>query len=49
MTNLENGADKIYWDLTAAKIEIGNKQEKGLEVSIDGRQYFIAEDGSYLQ
>ena len=49
MTNTENETDKIYWELAASKIEIGAKEEKGLEVTIDGRKYYIAEDGSYLQ
>lgn len=49
MTNIENESDRIYWELAGTKIEIGNKAEKGLEVTVDGKQYFIAEDGSYLQ
>lgn len=49
MTDIESGTDRIYWDLAASKIEIGAKEEKGLKVTIDGREYFIAEDGSYLQ
>ena len=49
MTNIEDQSDKIYWDLAGTNIEIGNKSEKGLEVTVDGRKYFIAEDGSYIQ
>ena len=49
MTDIESEADRVYWDLVASKIEIGAKEEKGLKVTIDGREYFIAEDGSYLQ
>ena len=49
MTDLQSGTDKIYWDLAAASITIGSREEKGLKVTVDGRDYYIAEDGSYIQ
>ena len=49
MTDLQNGNDKIYWDLAATSITIGNREEKGLKITVDGRDYFISEDGSYVQ
>lgn len=49
MTDIESGIDKIFWDLAAADIKIGSKEEKGLKITVDGRDYFIAEDGNYVQ
>ncbi len=49
MTDLQSGTDKIYWDLAAASITIGSREEKGLKVTVDGRDYYIAEDGNYIQ
>ena len=49
MTDLQSGNDKIYWDLAAANIVIGSREEKGLKITVDGRDYFIAEDGNYVQ
>lgn len=49
MTDLQTGNDKIYWDLAAANVVIGSREEKGLKITVDGRNYYIAEDGNYIQ
>ncbi|MDU5723165.1 MAG: hypothetical protein E6Z86_13640 [Clostridium butyricum] len=49
MTDLQTGTDKIYWDLAAAKIVMGSREDKGLKITVDNREYFIAQDGSYVQ
>lgn len=49
MTDLQTGTDKIYWDLAAAKIVMGARDDKGLKITVDNREYFIAQDGSYVQ
>lgn len=49
MTDLQSGADKVYWDLAATSIVIGSREDKGLKITVDNREYFISQDGSYVQ
>lgn len=49
MTDLQSGTDKVYWDLAAASIVIGSREDKGLKITVDNREYFISQDGSYVQ
>lgn len=49
MTDIQTGDDKIYWDLAAENITVGDREEKGLKITVNNRDYFIAQDGNYLQ
>lgn len=41
MTDISTNEDKVMWDLAGANIEIGEKEEKGVKITVDGRVYFI--------
>ena len=49
MTTIQSGEDKAFWDLAGANIEIGEKEEKGVKVTVDGRVYYIDINGNYVQ
>lgn len=49
MTDISNNEDKVIWDLAGANIEIGEKEEKGVKITVDGRVYFIDVNGNYIQ
>lgn len=49
MTDIQSGEDKVFWDLAGANIEIGEKEEKGVKVTVDGRIYYIDVNGNYVQ
>ena len=49
MTDIQSGEDKVFWDLAGANIEIGEKEEKGVKVTVDGRVYYIDVNGNYVQ
>jgi hypothetical protein len=49
MTDIQSGEDKVFWDLAGANIEIGDKEEKGVKVTVDGRVYYIDVNGNYIQ
>ncbi len=41
ITNISNNSDIIKWDLSAAKIEILEREEKGIKITVDGNIYYI--------
>ncbi|ACD23331.1 hypothetical protein FDE76_13945 [Clostridium botulinum] len=41
ITNISNNSDIIKWDLAAAKIEILEREEKGIKITVDGNIYYI--------
>ena len=49
MTDIVTNEDKVFWELAGTKIEVGNKGEKGLEVIIDSKIYYIDSNGNYVQ
>jgi hypothetical protein len=49
MTDISTNEDKVMWDLAGANIEIGEKEEKGVKITVDGRVYFIDVNGNYIQ
>lgn len=49
MTDINTNQDKVFWELAGTNIEIGEKEEKGIKVTIDGKIYFIDINGNYIQ
>lgn len=49
ITDTITNEDKVFWELAGTKIEIGDKEEKGLKVIIDGKIYYIDTNGNYVQ
>lgn len=49
ITDIASGADTICWDLKASNIEIGEKEDKGIKVTVNGNIYYIDENGGYAQ
>ncbi|MBY6929111.1 hypothetical protein [Clostridium botulinum] len=41
INNISNNSDIIKWDLAAAKIEILEREEKGIKITVDGNIYYI--------
>jgi hypothetical protein len=49
MTDITTGEDKVFWELAGSSIEIGEKEEKGIKVTVDGKIYYIDVNGNYIQ
>jgi hypothetical protein len=49
MTDIQSGADNIFWKLAGENIDIGDKEEKGIRISIDGKNYYMDLNGNYVQ
>lgn len=49
VTDILTNEDKVFWELPGTKIEIGDKEEKGLRAIIDGKIYYIDTNGNYVQ
>lgn len=49
ITNITDGSDRILWELAAETIEMGDKTDDGQQVMVDGENYYIARDGSFIQ
>ena len=49
ITNIQNGEDTVLWDMSGSNIEIGDKEEKGVKVTIDGRVNYIDSNGNAIQ
>ena len=49
ITDITSGADTVLWDLKSPSIEIIEKEEKGIKVTVNGNIYYIDENGRYAQ
>lgn len=49
ITDVKTNEDKILWDLAGLSIQIGEKEEKGIKVIVDGKIYYIDVNGNYIQ
>lgn len=49
ISNINNETDMILWQIQGKKAEIGQKEEKGLSVNVDGVNYYISNDGLITQ
>lgn len=49
MTDIQTGADIVLWKLAGANIEIGEKEERGMKITIDGNTYYMDVNGNYVQ
>lgn len=49
MSDIQAATDQVLWDLAGANIEIGEKEEKGVKITVDGRIYYIDINGNYVQ
>ena len=49
MTEIQTGADNILGKLVGENIDIGDKEEKGIRISIDGKNYYIDLNGNYVE
>lgn len=50
ISDIQTGEDRTLWDMSGSNIEMGNKEEKGVKVTIDGsRVYYIDMNGNYVQ
>lgn len=49
ITDIISEADTVLWDLKSPNIEIGEKEEKGIKVTVNGNIYYIDENGRYAQ
>lgn len=49
ISNFNNQSDLILWQIQGSKAEIGNKEEKGVAVTVDGANYYIGADGVITQ
>ena len=49
MTDIKTDVDKVFWELAGTSIEIGEKEDKGVKVTIDGKPYYMNVDGNYIQ
>lgn len=49
VSDILSGTDQVFWDLAGTNIEIGEKEEKGIKITADGRIYYIDINGNYVQ
>jgi len=49
ITDVKTNEDKILWELAGVSIQIGEKEEKGIKVTVDGKIYYIDVNGNYIQ
>jgi WD40 repeat protein len=49
ITDIQTGVDSVLWELVGLNIEIGEKQEKGMRITIDGKSYYMDTSGNYVQ
>lgn len=49
ITDIATGEDKIMWEMSGTDIQIGEREEKGIKVIIDGKTYYIDVNGNYIQ
>lgn len=49
LTDIKTGEDKVFWELAGAGIEIGENEEKGIKVIVDGKTYYVDINGNCVQ
>lgn len=49
LTEIQTGEDKVFWELAGANINIGENEEKGLKITIDGNVYYMDLNGNFVQ
>lgn len=49
MTDIKTDADKVFWESAGASIDIGEKEEKGTRITVDGSIYHIDLNGNYVR
>ncbi|HCW54861.1 MAG TPA: hypothetical protein DG753_14255 [Clostridium sp.] len=49
ISNYNNGTDMILWQIQGKQADIGDRSEKGVEVTVDGTNYYIGPDGVITQ
>ena len=49
ITDIQTSEDRVLWKLVGANIEIGEKEEKGMKITIDGKIYYMDLNGNYVQ
>lgn len=49
ISNFNNQTDMVLWQIQGKKAEIGQKEEKGVGVNVDGVNYYIGNDGVITQ
>ena len=49
ITDIASETDTVLWDLKSPNIEMGEKEEKGIKVTVNGNIYYIDENGRYAQ
>lgn len=49
MTDIKTDSDKVFWESAGASIDIGEKEEKGMKITVDGNIYYMDINGNYVQ
>ena len=49
MTDIKTDTDKVFWESAGARIDIGEKEEKGMKITVDGNIYYMDINGNYVQ
>ena len=49
MTDIKTDEDKIFWESAGASIDIGEKEEKGTKITVDGNVNYIDLNGNYAR
>ena len=49
MTDIKTNADTVFWESAGASIDIGEKEEKGMKITVDSNIYYIDLNGNYAR
>lgn len=49
ITNLNDNSDVIKWELAATKLEISNRDEKGIKITANGNIYYVDTSGNIVK
>ena len=49
MTDIKTDEDKVFWESAGASIDIGEKEEKGVKITVDGNIYYMDLNGNYIR
>jgi hypothetical protein len=49
MTDIKTNEDKVFWESAGASIDIGEKEEKGMKITVDGNVYYMDLNGNYIR